>query len=269
MLALAPLVVHETSGCLFVNKPPGLGFHRDEAQGDEGLLPLLRKMQEREALFSVHRLDRVTSGLILVAKTAEAAAEASELFRSRRVDKYYVALSARRGAKKQGHVTGDMVRSRRGQWRLERSMVNPARTSFVSRSLETATDGARRAYLLKPLTGRTHQIRVAMKSLGAPVLGDPMYASAEDAAREERAYLHAAAVRLPAGCTALVDGGGALSVLCPPHEGAAFQSAGFARAWSEWFPFGECAGGRAPCGALLDGHERWFEGTPVASRVGR
>ena len=63
---LAPIsIVHETCGCLFVNKPPGLSFHRDEAMGDRGLLPLLRKMKEHDTdrrLFSVHRLDRVTSG---------------------------------------------------------------------------------------------------------------------------------------------------------------------------------------------------------------
>ena len=135
----------------------------------------------------------------------------------------------------------------------------------MTKPLDVATDGARRAYLLKPFTGRTHQIRVAMKSLGAPVLGDPMYASAADADLEERAYLHAAAVRLPAGCNALVDGGTALTVICRPHEGAAFRSEGFARAWNAWFP-----SEGSEVGDALDDHtasEPWFAGTPMASRV--
>ena len=68
------------------------------------MLPMLRDMQRRGELefsgrlFSVHRLDRVTSGLLMVAKSAAAAREASELLRDRRLHKYYVALSARKPA---------------------------------------------------------------------------------------------------------------------------------------------------------------------------
>ena len=84
-------VVAETRGVLFVDKPPGLGFHT-EAHA-LGVLPLLRAMQEagelahQGRLFAVHRLDRVTSGLLMVAKTPDAATELTRLLRERQAHK--------------------------------------------------------------------------------------------------------------------------------------------------------------------------------------
>ena len=261
-------IVHETPGLLFVNKPPNMGFHASATTFDAGVLPLLRTMQREGALsyegrlHAVHRLDRVTSGLLMVAKTAEAAGSVSALLRQRELDKYYVALSGRTPSKKQGRVVGDMARSRRGQWMLTRTRANPAVTAFLSRRVELergseSDDSAARslrAFLLKPLTGRTHQLRVALKCLGSPVLGDPMYAASSDAAREDRAYLHAAALRLPAGYPELSGTGDAVAVVCRPHEGAAFRSAAFQRLWEEEEWFSEAAEGT------------WFAGTAVASR---
>ena len=112
---------------------------------------------------------------MLVAKSAEASRSLSSAFRERRVTKYYVAISEKKPKKKMGRVRGDMVRSRRGQWMLTRQLSNPASTYFLSEPLD-ARPAPRHAFLIKPLTGRTHQIRVALKSLGSPVLGDPRYA---------------------------------------------------------------------------------------------
>ena len=268
-------VVHETSGLLFVDKPAGLAFHRSVDQGDEGVLPLLRDMQASGALahpgrlHSVHRLDRVTSGLLTVAKTAEAAREVAELLRGRRVVKYYVALSGRRPSKKQGRVRGDMARSRRGQWKLLRTAENPALTAFTSVGLPPPpppgagrdASPSLRAFLLRPHTGRTHQLRVAMKSLGSPVLGDPMYAAADVAGREERAYLHSAALRLPGSAALCDDGARTIEVRCRPTRGAHFASAAFERQWLEWFGPAGAGGDGAAEGAV------WFAGTAVSSEA--
>ena len=92
-------LVHETSGVLFIHKPPGLGFHAgppicEGGEPDVGVMTLLRAMQgsgELEhpgRLHSVHRLDRVTSGLLMVAKSPAAARDLSTLLRERRVHKY-------------------------------------------------------------------------------------------------------------------------------------------------------------------------------------
>ena len=251
-------IVHETSGLLFINKPPGLSFHASVELGDPGVMPLLRAAREGERLHSVHRLDRVTSGLLMVAKTAEAARTVSLLLRERRLHKYYVAVSARKPSKKMGRVSGDMDRSRRGTWKLLRTSDHPAVTAFVSRGVgeSAASTSARRAFLLKPQTGRTHQLRVALKALSSPVLGDPLYSAAADAALEERAYLHAAALRLPAGLPALSDDPSLpIEVVCSPTTGAHFTSDAFRDAWSGWFDDESTR----PAGGT------WWEGTPVAS----
>lgn len=261
------MVVGESKGLLFINKPAGLSFHRSLDGADPGVLPLLRAMQARgdldieNRLYAVHRLDRVTSGLLMVAKTAEAASEIGGLLRENRVHKYYVALSGRKPSKKQGRVSGDMVRSRRGSWKLLRSVHRPAVTAYLSAHYgaegddDDSTARARRAFLLKPLTGRTHQLRVALKCLGSPVLGDPTYAASADAAREERTYLHAAALRIPAGYPALSDDGRAIEMICPPTEGQGFCTMAFNRIWDGWLP------------SDAIGKDAWLEGTAVASRL--
>jgi tRNA pseudouridine32 synthase/23S rRNA pseudouridine746 synthase len=85
-----------------------------------------------------------------------------------------------------------MKKARGGAWKLSRTMNNPAVTQFFSYSL----DSGLRLFLLKPLTGKTHQLRVALKSLGSPVLGDPVYCrSASGVKSPDRGYLHAYALR--------------------------------------------------------------------------
>ena len=98
-----------------------------------------------------------------------------------------------------------------------------------------------------------------MKSLGAPVLGDALYADANAARREERAYLHAAALRLPTS-PALVSaeeaaGCLAFSVACRPSVGAAFAAPGFVSLFRSWFPDD----------ATPAADQEWFGGTPVAT----
>ncbi|XZG70576.1 pseudouridine synthase [Chitinibacteraceae bacterium HSL-7] len=162
-------------------KPAGLSFHRE---GDaDGLVELLRADCQR-ALWPVHRLDRVTSGLVLAATSAEAAAQLGARFAARQMDKFYLAIASGKPAKKQGTVAGGMVAARGGSYRLTREAGGQfAATQFFSYGL----GGGSRLYLLRPLTGRTHQLRVMMKSLGAPILGDARYGGGT----ADRAYLHA------------------------------------------------------------------------------
>lgn len=117
------------------------------------------------------RLDTISSGALALATSREAAGELVAAFRRRAVAKFYVAISDRKPAKKMGSVVGDMAKGRRGSWLLQRSAANPCVTRFTSAAVPGGRPGLR-AFLLKPETGRTHQLRVALKSLGAPVLGD-------------------------------------------------------------------------------------------------
>ena len=180
-------IVAQEPGFFVVHKDPGLDFH--DRDGQPGLCSLVR-LSLGDGVFPVHRLDKATSGLLLLARSREWAAILAGLFRERVVEKYYFALSDLAPRKKQGLIQGDMIRSRRGSWKLARTMERPARTRFLSRSVRPGL----RLFVLKPLTGRTHQLRVAMKSLGAPILGDALYHPAVPD-WPDRMYLHAHTLR--------------------------------------------------------------------------
>jgi tRNA pseudouridine32 synthase/23S rRNA pseudouridine746 synthase len=165
-----------------------MSFH---SEAGAGFVVQATELLGGEQLFSVHRLDKMTSGLIILAKSSEVANRLSKLFETRQIEKFYLAISLRKPKKKQGWVKADMAQSRRGSYKLVSTMQNPAITQFVSCALRVHE----RLFLVKPHTGKTHQIRVALKSLGAPIAGDERYAFSEDASKEERGYLHAYALR--------------------------------------------------------------------------
>ncbi|MBJ7537693.1 TIGR01621 family pseudouridine synthase [Marinomonas sp. C1424] len=167
-----------------IRKSPGMSFHADS---DElGVMQSLALSYPQQRFFPVHRLDKMTSGLLVVACHAKAAAQFGVLFERHEVEKRYLALSNRKPKKKQGTIKGGMKPSRRGQWMLTKNAENFAVTQFFSSSFQGF-----RVFLLRPLTGKTHQIRVALKSLGAPIFGDVRYGGD----RADRGYLHAYALQ--------------------------------------------------------------------------
>ncbi|BCL76660.1 RNA pseudouridine synthase [Jeongeupia sp. HS-3] len=202
-----PAVLHAAGDFVVAYKPPGLSFHRDGET--PGLVERVRDLYGA-ALWPVHRLDVITSGLLVLATSGEAASAFGERFAAREMDKLYLALSDRKPLKKQGLIAGGMAAGRGGNWRLTREAALFAKTRFVSLSV---TPGLR-LFALKPYTGRTHQLRVAMKSIAAPILGDARYGGSE----ADRGYLHA--TRL-----AFDWDDGAHAFHCPPCAGALFVSA--------------------------------------------
>lgn len=169
-------------------KPHNVNFH-DEGEPGSGFFNRL-KSQCNEVLFPVHRLDKLTSGLVVVAKNKTAAQWFQQAFEQNQIEKLYLACSGHKPKKKQGTVIGDMAKSRNSAWKLLKTKLNPAVTKFFSWGDETQSRVIR-WFLIKPESGKTHQIRVALKSIGAPVLGDPLYSGAMG----ERGYLHAFALR--------------------------------------------------------------------------
>ena len=167
-------------------KPAGISVHCDDNQ--TGFAALLSE-QLNFRLYVVHRLDKVTSGVMVFARCAKAAANFGQLFERREVGKFYLAISNQKPKKKQGAIKGDMQKSRRSSWKLLKTQLQPAVTQFISSSLSPGF----RLYLVKPKTGKTHQIRVALKSIGAPILGDSIYANEQQIAGKgvDRCYLHA------------------------------------------------------------------------------
>ena len=176
---------------IVVDKEPGVNFH-DEGKIGSGLFSLVKQQiqshNKNAELYPVHRLDKMTSGLVIFAKNLACAQTFGQLFNDHDIEKYYLAIADKKPSKKQGLIKGDMAKSRRGMFKLLRTMENPAITQFFSYSIANK----QRLYLLKPHSGKTHQLRVALASIGAPIVGDPLYYSTSPA---DRGYLHAYALK--------------------------------------------------------------------------
>ena len=196
-------VLFENTDLIIVNKPIGIAMHDATKEADvddstaengkaekvEGIVTRLKKQLSLTELHLCHRLDTGTSGCLCLAKNAAVASEIGELFSSRRVSKYYLALSSQKPKKKQGMIMGDMKNRRGGQRILLKTLENPAITQFFSNAAKPGTRG----FIVKPHSGKTHQIRVALKSIGAPILGDTLYGGEAS----DRLYLHAWHLQLP------------------------------------------------------------------------
>lgn len=195
---------------MVINKPVGIAVQNEREQ--MGLLSALCEQLNLPRLWLVHRLDKVTSGLLVLAKNASVAAQLSQAFARRKVDKYYLALSDNKPKKKQGRIFGDMKKVRDGKWILTKECQSPALTQFFSYSYQPGI----RLFVLKPHTGKTHQLRVALKSLGSPIIGDTHYTGCQC----DRVYLHAYAMRFSLADTPY-------SFLCLPETGEHFTSETF------------------------------------------
>jgi 23S rRNA pseudouridine955/2504/2580 synthase len=168
------LVVHDDGQVVALNKPAGLavqGGPKTPRHVDR-LLPALDRDGERCRL--VHRLDRDTAGLLLLGRGAGPAAHLTEQFRRGRVTKLYWALVRGRVREPQGMI--DLALLKAGGPGRERMVGDddgkPAKTLFrvVARAGKVATWLA-----LRPVTGRTHQLRAHCAAIGHPILGDPRY----------------------------------------------------------------------------------------------
>ncbi|MFT5755495.1 MAG: tRNA pseudouridine32 synthase/23S rRNA pseudouridine746 synthase [Alteromonadaceae bacterium] len=177
------VLIDEQSDFIIVTKPTGISFHDEDILGS-GLFSQIKAHYGYSELYPVHRLDKITSGLMIFAKNKIAATAFQQLFEQHKIQKYYLALSDKKPNKKQGLIKGDMVKSRRSMWKLLRSQTNPAISQFFSYSI----DDGKRLFIIKPHSGKTHQIRVALSSIGSPIIGDPNYYPTSQA---DRGYLHA------------------------------------------------------------------------------
>ena len=184
--SLLESIVDEQPEFIIMNKPAGVNFH-DEGDINTGFFNAVKATLKLTELYPVHRLDKMTSGLIIFAKNINTAREFQILFEQHKIQKFYLAISDKKPRKKQGLIKGDMSKSRRSGWKLLRSMNNPAITQFMSYGLGNGL----RLFLVKPHSGKTHQIRVALNSVGSPIIGDDIY---HVSSTQDRGYLHAYSV---------------------------------------------------------------------------
>jgi tRNA pseudouridine32 synthase/23S rRNA pseudouridine746 synthase len=271
-------IIYEDNNLLAISKPSFVPHHDDPQSGQMGILSIIRQQQSDELfpytsrLYGVHRLDRVTSGILLLAKDSSTANELITKFRRKEVQKYYFAVSAKKPKKKkQGWVKGRMVMGRRGSYKLvnenkstiqhdneddegventSKNEVGYAETRFYTAGLgnldlglvpnENINEDAssnhivvpKTAILFEPHTGKTHQLRVAAKSVGLPILGDERYGGGKvNISREEttkieekadpsvfdRTYLHASAIHF------IMDAGYNVTICSSPPFGHLFR----------------------------------------------
>ena len=171
----------------------------------------VRKVLERQmgaAVWVVHRLDRDTSGVLLFARTADAHRRFCLAFEERRVRKAYVALTMGAPVERAGRITTPLHPARRGKVRPatpgEAGAWNTV-TRFVVRKRWSRGQAVVALIDAHPETGRHHQIRAHLRSIGTPVLFDPLYgsrpASELDGAPASRLALHASRLLVPADGT--------------------------------------------------------------------
>ncbi len=142
----------------------------------------------------VHRLDKDTSGLLIAAKDAEAQEFLSAQFRDRRVLKEYLAVACRPLPAPSGRVEGRMGRDPRDRKRF--APVETGGKTAVTDWKVLERLGPYALVALRPRTGRTHQLRVHMKALGCPILGDPLYGRRDPRFPEATLMLHARRLRI-------------------------------------------------------------------------
>ena len=220
-------VIYRDGDMIALNKPPGLPVQGGSriARHLDAMLDALR-FDAAEAPRLVHRLDRDTSGVLLLARHAAAARELTALFRNRQLQKLYWALVVGVPKPAQGRIDAPLAKRQVGAGERVIATAEGGQRAITDYALiETA--GRRLSWLaLMPRTGRTHQLRAHTASVfDHPVVGDGKYGgeAAFPAGFEPRLHLHARALALPRpGGKALV-----LTAPLPPHMAAAWRFLGF------------------------------------------
>jgi len=205
-----PPILFENDAMLAVNKPPGIVVNNAESVKGETIqnwaeetyhMSMTTPMSEENKDFVsragiVHRIDKETSGILLIAKTPQAFIELQRQFKERLVQKTYVAIAHGKVVPESGEIRAPVGRL---PWNKERFGIVPGGKESVTayKVIKTISrDGETLSFVeLHPETGRTHQIRVHMKYINHPLLGDYLYAgrktSRDDREWATRVMLHA------------------------------------------------------------------------------
>ncbi|MFP4365389.1 MAG: RluA family pseudouridine synthase [Spirochaetia bacterium] len=196
-------IIYEDDNVLVINKQQGMVVH--PANGNysgtlaQGLLYYCRSIAESFSTEDmrpgiVHRLDKDTSGVIITAKNTETLEFLSQQFRSRKTMKTYYAVTKGIPKPKEGIIKGIIGRDRKNRkaftWKT--SSGKPAKTDYKVLN----RFGTYAFVELHPRTGRTHQLRVHMRSVGTPILGDPIYARKDARFKNATLMLHAAKLEI-------------------------------------------------------------------------
>jgi len=201
------LVIYEDNDLIALNKPFGLAVQggTKTTRHIDGLLPALG-----EGCRLIHRLDRDTTGVLLIAKHAKAAKWAGRAFQSRRARKIYWGITNGVPKPGDGEIKGYMAKGRLdnrfGNRHMGKEVMEAVRhgspgAKHARTIYQTAAKAGQKAawIVMQPLTGRTHQLRLHMQLLGAPIAGDPKYMTDRPlpGGLDNKLHLHAYELELP------------------------------------------------------------------------
>jgi 23S rRNA pseudouridine955/2504/2580 synthase len=218
---LKSITLYEDADVLVLNKPMGLAVQGGSGTTRhlDGMLEVLRDAHGQRPRL-VHRLDKDTAGCLLVAKTRFAAAALAKTFRSRAARKIYWALVAGVPKPRQGRISTFLAKDERE----DESVMRIARhgeegaSHAVTYYAVVETAGPVLAWIsLKPVTGRTHQLRAHMAHIGHPIVGDPKYFARENwqlpGGMQNRLHLVARRIAVPHPRGGVID----ITAPLPPH----------------------------------------------------
>jgi 23S rRNA pseudouridine955/2504/2580 synthase len=218
---LKSITLYEDDDVMVLNKPMGLAVQGGSGttRHIDGLLDALRGPDGQRPRL-VHRLDKDTAGCLLVAKTRFAAAALAKTFRSRSARKIYWALVAGVPKVQQGRISTYLAKEEREEDSFMRVAEHGDKgaSHAVTYYAVVETAGPLLAWLsLKPVTGRTHQLRAHMAHIGHPIVGDPKYFSIENwqlpGGMQDKLHLLARRIAVPHPRGGVVD----VSAPLPPH----------------------------------------------------
>ena len=195
-------VIFENDDLIVVNKPAGMVVHPAAGHPSGTLVnavlgyePDIEGIGGEERPGVVHRLDKETSGLILMAKNERAHRWLQDQFRLRKVEKTYLALVDGKPPTPAGRVEAYIGRD--PKQRKKMAIVSPSKGREAISEYKTLESFNKHTLLeFHPLTGRTHQIRLHCAFLGCPIVGDPIYGRRDSTLEIHRHFLHAAKLKI-------------------------------------------------------------------------
>ena len=177
------VVIHENNDYLVVNKAAGLISEKspyEDITVETQVLTHLLKSKRKPYIEIIHRLDRVTSGVLILAKKKSILVEFNHLFSSRKVQKTYLAIVKNKPTKNKGNLVNFLLKNNKEKKAdIVQSKSNDTLNCMLSYQVIGKNDFG---YLLeiKPKTGRFHQIRAQLANIGLPIIGDEKYGSDQE-----------------------------------------------------------------------------------------
>jgi 23S rRNA pseudouridine955/2504/2580 synthase len=228
---LKSITLHEDADVLVLDKPMGLAVQGGSGtkRHIDGMLEAMRDAKGQRPRL-VHRLDKDTSGCLLVAKTRFAATALAKTFRSRSARKTYWALVAGVPKPRQGRISTYLAKEEREEESLMRIARHGEEGASHAVTYYAVVDTAARQLAwvsLKPVTGRTHQLRAHMAHIGHPIVGDPKYFTKENwelpPGMQNRLHLLARRIAVPHPRGGVID----ITAPLPPHMLQSWNLIGF------------------------------------------